>query len=235
MAGLEGKLDEYLSKSIGIQKEMLESDDFMKTLTLSTPEEAEEAEQALKAEVRLKCSQEVEALYNVADADGDGSLDQEECLKLCKMGFIKAKAVAIDAVTEMLGKMTLPLAQQLTPVLQQQLQPAGIEVSVDDTKHFVTIAMNTVMPALIDAIGAMYTDLAENAQSESAKVFEMMDKNGDGRVDRDEFTSGFEKATDAVTESPERKVAMEAAVQGAIQQAVPVMIVKAQEHFSNKQ
>ena len=67
----------------------------------------------------------------------------------------RAKAVTIDAVTESLGKITLPLAQQLTPVLQQQLQPAGIEVSVDDIKHFVTIVMNTVMPALIDAIGAM--------------------------------------------------------------------------------
>ena len=45
MAGLEGKLDEYLSKSSGIQQEMLESDDFMKTLARSTPEEVEEAQQ----------------------------------------------------------------------------------------------------------------------------------------------------------------------------------------------
>ena len=45
MAGLEGKLDEYLSKSSGIQQEMLESDDFMKTLARFAPEEAEEAQQ----------------------------------------------------------------------------------------------------------------------------------------------------------------------------------------------
>jgi len=160
-------------------------------------EETEMEHQARVAGNKFNKQQHKEMLakmWESFDKDSSGSLEKAETANLVKYVLRQPefKETMIDAYTELLiYKMTAALGRKLHLGADRRRLLAAVEV-----------ATSTVKPIVKKEYAAHFQRLEEQKQDLADEMIQVMDKDKDGNISKDEFTKHFDEAIAAVAGDP---------------------------------
>lgn len=163
-------------------KEMLESEDQMK--------------KAIWEDMRASCQSLVPKMWDIYDADQSGSLDEEEAVKIiddCMASTMKNLPKTMEnLITGMFNIMIQAAKEQFKdmPDDEKATAEALMDSMMVPMKEMAKAEIPTQVEKLTKDMEAFQAD-AERKAELSAKWLKSLDSNKNGKVEKDEFCTGF--------------------------------------------
>lgn len=204
----DGHLDSFFEHQLRATKSRLNSPEFMKRLAdvqfKSEGDGKRHAHELVQKEtdaVWEDLKPELRVLYEDFDKDGNHSLDENECELLLMVYLPKAKKiqtiVAVQQVRNLLPK--------LIEGCVDSLGNSGTLLTYEDISDIVLhMFEEEYIPIVEQAYDEMFKKLGESSSAVASEMFAAMDTNHDGKVDVEEFITGFASAMKEVTNNPAR-------------------------------
>eukprot|EP00947_MAST-08B_sp_MAST-8B-sp1_P000828 g828.t1 len=178
----------------GDAQEAQEQDDNLLLRTVSVDAAAEGGDGGeAKGEQGAAVNEALEKLWTTFDDDGNGFLSNEECEQLMAayLGSIQAKAA--DLASE-------HLASKVRKALQVHQENADDGLTDDDITGIIEEVVEDAKDVR-DGVAKLYQKIGEDKEmlaKKSLDLMQMMDKDGDGAVSKEEFMSTFSLVLDKI-------------------------------------